>query len=283
MLVLPLYELPRLFKVQTLVTAEDAFRCKDFYFKGESHDFWEIVYIAEGSAGITADERTFILNRGQIVFHKPMEFHRIWSVDHKPFRIFILTFTAEGSSMNFFNNKILNLELEQSNQLHNILKRSIVLLDKWDKKYNDKKLPFSEQHEAHTIAASLESFLLSLMSKHDDDITIQIPKGNKTYEKIVHTMEMHCSEALTLEELADLCNLSISGLKKVFKKFTDKSVMAYMTGLKMRHAMQWLKEGVSTSEISDRLGYSSINYFYVVFKRETGMTPKEFRNNKHLL
>ena len=294
MLVLPLWELPRIFTVRTIVTAVDAIRPKDFYFHGEIHDFWEIVYIAEGSAGITADERAFILNEGQLVFHKPMEFHRIWSVNHKPFRIFLLTFTADGDAMNFFRNKVLKLENEQANQFHNILKKAIFLLEGWEQQ-NDidgqnipvgsigNEMPFSERHSAHTIAASLELLLLSLMEAEHDDVHFQTPKSSETYKKIVRMMEQHCSDALTLSQLADLCGLSISGLKKVFRKFSDKSVMAYMTSLKIRYAMQWLKEGVSAVEISDRLGYSNPNYFYVVFKRETGMTPKEFRNSRHLL
>lgn len=294
MLVLPLWELSRLFTVRTIVTAVDAIRPKDFYFHGEIHNFWEIVYIAEGSAGITADERAFILNEGQLVFHKPMEFHRIWSVNHKPFRIFILTFTADGAGMDFFCNKVLKLEEEQTTQLHNILEKASSLLEVWEQQNEiddqkisagsiEKDMPFSERHSAHTIAASLELLLLSLMKAEHDNIHFQTPKSSETYKKIVRMMEQHCSDALTLSELADLCGLSISGLKKVFRKFSDKSVMAYMTSLKIRYAMQWLKEGIPAAEISDRLGYSNPNYFYVVFKRETGMTPKEFRNNRYLL
>lgn len=75
-----LLDTPRLVSVKSLVSAFDMVRDADFAFDGEMHDFWEMVYIASGKAGITADERVFTLNAGQLVFHKPMEFHRICSV-----------------------------------------------------------------------------------------------------------------------------------------------------------------------------------------------------------
>lgn len=46
MLVLPLWELPRIFTVRTIVTAVDAIRPKDFYFHGEIHDFGKL-YISQ--------------------------------------------------------------------------------------------------------------------------------------------------------------------------------------------------------------------------------------------
>ncbi len=277
MLVLPIRELPRMFTVRAVVTAEDAVRPEDFYFNGELHDFWELVYIVDGSAGITADERVFILNRGQMVFHKPMEFHRIWSVNHRPLHILILTFCADGEGMAFFHNRVLRPEQEQVQQLHEIVKKSAEIIKCAEAAEIDKNMPQPEHHSTHTAAAALELLFLGLMETERSDIHLQRPKSSEVYKKIVRTMEQHYHEALTLGQLAALCGLSVSGLKKIFHKFSDKSVMAYMTGLKMRYAMQWLKEGVSAAEISDRLGYSDPNYFYVVFKRETGLTPGAFR------
>ncbi len=276
MLVLPRRELPRLFTVRSLVTAEDAVRPDGFYFNGEIHDFWEIVYIVDGSAGITADERTFILVSGQMAFHKPMEFHRIWS--DKAFHILLLTFYAEGTGMDFFRNKVLSLEPEQILHLLSIEKKSEEVIKCAEQAEKNKMIPQPDLHLTHTVAVELESFLLSLMGTKNVDINLQIPKRSEVYKKIVRTLEEHFNESITLEQLAEICDMSVSGLKKTFKKFTDKSVIAYLNDIKMRYAMLWLKEGVSAAEISDRLGYSDPNYFYVVFKRQTGMTTGEFRS-----
>ena len=50
---------------------------KDYFFPGEKHDFWEIVYAEQGSSKIYAGAETMLLNQGCCVFHKPNEFHSV--------------------------------------------------------------------------------------------------------------------------------------------------------------------------------------------------------------
>ena len=52
---------------------------KDYYFGGETHDFWELVCVVEGAIGVTAGKDVFLLEAGQAVLHRPMEFHSFWS------------------------------------------------------------------------------------------------------------------------------------------------------------------------------------------------------------
>ena len=91
-------------------------------------------------------------------------------------------------------------------------------------------------------------------------------------------MKDHCEEDLKLEDIAALCNLSASSLKKIFHRFSDMGVMKYFTYIKIRRAIALLEEGRSIADISERLSFSSQNYFTVVFKRETGVSPGVYRN-----
>ena len=47
-----------------------------FSFHGEAHNFWEMLYIIRGNAIVSADERVYSLSNDDIIFHKPMEFHK---------------------------------------------------------------------------------------------------------------------------------------------------------------------------------------------------------------
>ena len=42
---------------------------KGFTFEGESHDFWEMVYVDKGSVCITRDGEEIILSQGDVIFH----------------------------------------------------------------------------------------------------------------------------------------------------------------------------------------------------------------------
>ena len=47
-----------------------------YEFSGEAHDFWECVYVKEGTATICASDKVYRLEKGDIIFHKPLEFHK---------------------------------------------------------------------------------------------------------------------------------------------------------------------------------------------------------------
>ena len=66
----------RLIKINSVITAFNAERQKGFYFSGEMHNFWELVYVVSGRVMATSEEKVFSLSEGQLIFHKPMEFHQ---------------------------------------------------------------------------------------------------------------------------------------------------------------------------------------------------------------
>ncbi|MEG2350964.1 MAG: AraC family ligand binding domain-containing protein, partial [Hungatella sp.] len=49
----------------------------DFMFEGESHDFWEFLCVDKGELEVTANQEKTILKKGDIIFHKPNEFHAL--------------------------------------------------------------------------------------------------------------------------------------------------------------------------------------------------------------
>ena len=49
----------------------------DFSFPGESHDFWELVCVDRGEIDALAGDRRLTLKKGNILFHKPNEFHNV--------------------------------------------------------------------------------------------------------------------------------------------------------------------------------------------------------------
>ena len=49
----------------------------DFSFPGESHDFWELVCVDRGEIVAVAGDRKLALKKGNILFHKPNEFHNV--------------------------------------------------------------------------------------------------------------------------------------------------------------------------------------------------------------
>ena len=74
---------------------------KNFTFGGESHDFWEMVYVDKGKVLVKSEKDELILGQGDVIFHKPNEFHAIRAYDSEP-NFFVITFVSHSPAMSFF-------------------------------------------------------------------------------------------------------------------------------------------------------------------------------------
>ena len=63
-----LFEVQKQIDVKGAVSIIDAWRGENFSFDGESHDFWEMVCVADGNAGITADDSCILSRQGTRYF-----------------------------------------------------------------------------------------------------------------------------------------------------------------------------------------------------------------------
>lgn len=272
--------LNRMITVRSVVTASDAERQKNFYFSGEMHNFWELVYVVSGNIMATADERVFSLSAGQLLCHKPMEFHRIWSADDSIARLCIISFEAEGYGMRLLENKLLTLNPIEGERFRNITAalRKVIRGQNHKDFYDQDKFAFL----GSKAAVELEALLFDLIGR-DPKPRPEKDRTGEQYEYIVSVLNANCDKALTVEEIARLCHFSVSNLKRIFHMYSDIGVMKYFTSIKLRRAMQMLRDGEPIVKISDELGFSSPNYFHAVFKKETGMTPKEYiSKNRHI-
>ena len=70
-----LHEVSSVFRVTALVNAAYYNLPEDFLFPGESHDFWEMIYVDRGQVVICHDEGSYLLKAGEMLFCKPDVFH----------------------------------------------------------------------------------------------------------------------------------------------------------------------------------------------------------------
>jgi AraC-like DNA-binding protein len=89
-------------------------------------------------------------------------------------------------------------------------------------------------------------------------------------------MESKWNQRLTVAQIAELCGLGESNLKKIFKKYAGIGVMEYYASVKTEQAKQLLLEGKSVRQTAEQLGFVDQNYFCVFFKRQTGVSPSKY-------
>ena len=89
----------------------------------------------------------------------------------------------------------------------------------------------------------------------------------------------HCTENITVEELADLAGFSKFHFARLFKQFSNMSCYEYLTQKRIAHAERLLIEpGLSITEVAMRSGFNSLSTFNRIFKSAKNCTPSEYKN-----
>ena len=92
-----------------------------FEFPGETHDFWECLYILDGELCVSADERIYNMSQGELIFHKPLEFHKFIVNNPKGATVLTFSFSAGGPLTFWLRNKVFKLSQEQTQIIDSLL------------------------------------------------------------------------------------------------------------------------------------------------------------------
>ncbi|AUP79472.1 helix-turn-helix domain-containing protein [Flavivirga eckloniae] len=124
-----------------------------------------------------------------------------------------------------------------------------------------------------------ELILLLIQSKNVCSIQELISDLYSTRSvQIKNIIELHRYSNLSLDELAKLCNLSLSSFKREFKKIFNDTPNNYITDQKLKRAKELLRiTEMPVSEIAFGVGFNDPLYFTRIFKKKIGDSPSEYR------
>lgn len=267
------------FSLVALHSAGHQLREAGYYYPGEHHDFWEMCYVQRGTITITEDDRVYKLYPNDAIFNRPWEFHTLKVEDGSEALFSIISFRYNGSEIDPLGKGVIKLSSNYAETVNNIIRESSEAFDffKDTDIIEKKKENYSSIYE-RLVMLQTECFLLSLLN----DMNLKDRQDNTVaamhYKKVVNVLKEHIYEKLTVEQIATLCHVSRSNLKKIFKTYTGYGVIQYFNKMKIIKSIDMLKSGMTVSEISDKLDFSSPSYFSNAFKRETGFFPTAYKN-----
>lgn len=281
------YALRKLFDVPQIITIHYFEYEKNFTFSGEAHNFWEFLCVDKGEVTVTADNQVHTLKKGNIIFHKPKQFHSVAANGKIAPNLVVISFVCLSPAMSFFENKILQLgEAERSFLATIIAEANDAFLTPLNNPYTKQLLgnPNQSPGAEQLIQLSLEQFLISLYRKGNLTVSnskltksVKLRQEEEIFEHIKTYMESHLSQTLTIEQICQDNLIAPSQLQKLFHNKCKSGIIEYFSYMKINRAKELIREkNMNFTQIADSLGYTSIHYFSRQFKKITGMTPSEY-------
>ena len=133
------------------------------------------------------------------------------------------------------------------------------------------------------LKSLINDLMFKLLSYGYIEIKAETPESNdvRIARRVVDFISEHYMENITLAGLAELVNMSETGLSRLFRSITGMSCIDYVIDYRLTKAMGMLRcSDKPIIEVAYETGFNNISYFNRTFKKHCHQTPSEFRKFK---
>ena len=261
----------------------------DFSFPGESHDFWELVCVDRGEIDALAGDRRLTLKKGNILFHKPNEFHNVLTNGKVSPSLVVIGFECHSPAIKSFEDQLMSVQdTEKELMAQIIVEARNTFSGRLDDPYQEELIFNSEPltfGSAQLISHYLEQLMIHLYRRYfsyslpvrSSRFLAEASSGNDTYNRIVRYMEEHLGERMTIDRICRDNLVGRSQLQKLFRDTKGCGVIEFFSMMKIDTAKQMIRDNqLNFTQIADRLGYNSIHYFSRAFTQKYRISPSEY-------
>lgn len=229
-------------------------------------EFCEIIYADYGKINIYLEGRRIIVGSGECIFIPGGAKHSLAGAAGAPFDFLNIAFFGKVPPSLFGKSIPVN-------------RKCIDLLERM-KSESIQAMPYSND----VIACCLTEFIVYLLRQIEFSIPKKLmePLKRQNYQsemvnRAIKVIEGEYSKPLNLKQISRALGISGPYLCSLIRKETGETFSAILHRQRVTAAKHLLSESIfSIEEISNAVGYSSLSFFFKIFKRLTGMTPKAY-------
>lgn len=239
-----------------------------------SHAEYELYYLTAGERYLFVSNRFYHVRAGDIFLIAPETDHRTLDVKSEPYTLLVMNIPP----------------------IH--LPSDSVPCGGVHIARPDPKLSARLSEEAATVVRAVEggtpdidsySAILRLLSltlsaeNLADSVTVASPTLDRVAE-ILKYIDSHFSDPINLVALSERFYLSEFYLCRLFKEYTGRTILDYITSLRIRHSKRLLSStDMPIGRIARASGFGSVSAFGKSFKCSVGTTPREYRASQSAL
>lgn len=252
------------------------------------HEELEISFTIKGSLqGYSINGETFNTKAGDVLIVRPGEVHSLASQSTDPERD-VLTL--------FFDSKLLLQDVEDIRHLQfhphanafNIeetekLKEDLTALyDIITNQDNKRERQLALKHLMYDLLYRIVTEFSYIAEDQNEQIG-DLGMSSEFMQEIIEYVKTHIHEELRVQDLSDEFNISSSYLTRSFKRYLNRTPMAYIQMLRLNIATQYLlNTDHAVQYIADISGFGSLRSFERAFKEQYNRTPTEYRRERHI-
>lgn len=241
-----------------------------------SHQHYEIYFLLKGERSFFLSNSLYTLGSNSLVVIPPYVMHK-----------------TEGGPFERFNINVSNdyLDIFQKKTLDKLSKEIAIKIP--DSKMAEiKKIIFQmvkldgQQKYQENIKKALFGYLIYLISELDfenkpENKTELLQNAPPVVLKMINYLTDNFNKKISLEILENEFFLSKTTLCKQFNQATGFTIADFILNIRLNKAKFYLSETKKTmTEIADLCGFCSQNYFGLIFKQKTGMSPLNYRKHQ---
>ena len=242
----------------------------------QSHDYFEMYFLLEGSRRLFIDDKIFDISAPAACVIPPFCMHKTEGGAYRRINVNVSTdIVSEGEwelLRQLSKKAAFGLDAEKAAFLIDLLKHAAALSPP----------PLAEKR----LSAALVTVTLAFLNEeclipYDRASTQHSTKGDAAVMQAVAYIKQNFHRDFSLDELSRALFISKNALCAKFRERMNCSVMEYRAFMRIARAKELLvSTRMSLGEIAEHCGYSSANYFSLIFKKEVGLSPMNYRKAK---
>lgn len=244
------------------------------------HDFYELYCFVGGDVNYVIEGRSYALKSGDILLISPSELHKMSTRSVMKYERYVL-WMSEGF--------LTRLSTSESNLLRPFEKaakrgRNLIRLSKKDKEkalsllrecFESSQKEYSYGNDI--LAQSKVAELLILLENEELPEQKEKNEDDVIKEKLLIYINEHLTDQeLSIDLIAQSVFLSKSRIMHIFKESVDCPIHQYIIKKRLVLAKEYLAKNEHVIDVYEKCGFSDYNSFFRSFKKEYGITPKEY-------
>ncbi len=238
-----------------------------YEIKRENSDVYVLEYVMEGRGYIEIDNKTFFPSKGDVYLLPKGSSHHYYSSKEEPFQKIWMN----------VNGSLCDSLIQCYGLSGKYLFEKIDLFDLFEYFFHICKQRDRNTKNLFDKCSVVFLKIIQKLSRYGEKVT----PYDKQAIKAKNYCDINIYKKLTVEEVSQYINISVSQLNRIFKKEFGTTVYAYILDTKISTAKSLLHGTAMTiSEIAFLLNFSDEHYFSNLFKIKTNMTPTQFRRGQ---